>query len=264
MAISSIDQYVAAAKQRADYVKTGARTTVAAQWFSAFDLAGSPGAGTLAGVDAAAGVVPIDTVAGYPPINTFGGGATGYLSRIDFSASVAMRVQLFDRLFVAGAYAFNAATVLAAQPSYAGRCPAGDFKGLQIWAETVTAATLNQAWTVTYTNEAGSTGRTTGAIGIAAAPTVGRCFQLPLQAGDAGVSVIESVTGTVGSAGTANIMVLRPLWQGRINFVGDGSIHDLLRLGMPQIYDTSALYMLIAPDSTALGVPSIGIEVANA
>jgi hypothetical protein len=41
-----------------------------------------------------------------------------------------------------------------------------------------------------------------------------------------------------------------------------GDVHDLLRTGFPQIFDTSALYMLLAADSTAVGLPDVSMQVA--
>ena len=264
MAIASLDQYIAAAKQRVTYMKTGARTTVAAFPFSLFDLAGNPGAGSLSPGNTAAGIVPTDATAGHPVITVFGASALGYITKVEFANTVACWFDLYDRLFVAGAYAFNAATTLAAQPSYAARVPNADYNGLQIWVEQVTGATGNQAVSVNYTNQAGATGHTTGATGIGAAPTVGRTWQLPLQAGDSGVQKIESVTGSVASAGTFNVMVLRPLWSGRVQIANGGDVHELLRTGMPQVYDTSALFVQLAADATASGIPEIQIEIANA
>lgn len=263
MAIATLDQYVAATKQRCPLQKTVARTTVAASWFSLFDVAGNPGAGTLAGTSTAAGVVPTDAIAGYPPINAFGGAATGYVSRVEFGNTVACRIQVFDRLFVAGGYAFNAATTLAAQPSFAARVPSTIYTGLEIWVEQVTLATGNQAVNVTYTNESGTGSRTTGAVGVGAAPTVGRCWQLPLQAGDAGIQRVDVVTGTVATVGTFNVMVLRPIWTGRVRMANDGDVHDMLRTGLPQIYADSALYMMISSDGTSSGAPELEIEVAS-
>lgn len=261
--ITTLDGYIASAKQRVHMVKTGGRTTVATGWFSLFDVAGDPGAGTLAGTSTAAGVVPTDGTAGCPPINSFGGSATGHISKVEYGSSVACRIAVYDLLFKAGAYAFNANTALSAQPSYSGRLPGTDYKDLEIWAETVTTATLNQTWNVTYTNEGGTGSRTTGAVGIGAAPTVGRMWQLPLQAGDAGVQKIDNVAGGTGSAGTANILVLRPLWSGRCSIANDGGVHDLLRTGFPVIYDTSALFIMVAADSTAAGTPELMVEIAN-
>lgn len=264
MAISTLDGYIAAAKQRVLLKKTATRATVANGYFSLFDIAGSPGAGTLAGVNTANGVVPDDSVAGYPLINAFGGGSTGYLGRVEYNGSVACRLHLYDRLFVAGAFAFNANINLTSQPSFSGRLPESNFNGLEIWVEQVTAATGNQAVAVTYTNENDVTTRSTGAVGIGAAPTIGRCWQLPLQAGDKAVKAINSVVGSVASAGTFNVMVLRPLWSGRCITSNYGDIHDAFgKVGLPKVFDTSAFFMMINADSTSSGLPELMFDVVN-
>lgn len=263
MAITTLDGYIAAAKQKIPFTKTATRTTVANGWFSLFDIAGQPGAGTLAGTSTTAGVVPDDTTTGTPSINAFGGGNTGYLTRVEYASTVACRIAVFDLLFKAGAYAFNANTALTAQPSYLGREPNGTGQDLEIWVETVTAATGNQTWNVTYTNSAGTGSRTTGVVGIGAAPTLGRCWQLPLQAGDAGVQKIDNVAGGTGSAGTANILVLRPLWTSRVTLANMGDVHDIIRSGMQRVYDTSALYVMVAADSTSSGVPELSFQISN-
>lgn len=263
MAIATLDDYIAAGKQRINWTKTTSRTAVAAIWFSTFDIAGNPGAGVLAGTSTTAGIVPTNALAGFAPIGAFSGGATGYLSRVEFFSSVACRIAVFDLLFKAGAYAYNANTALSSQPSYAGRLPGGDYKGLEIWVEQVTAATGNQAVNVSYLDRNGNPG-STGAVGIGAAPTVGRCWQLPLASGDAGVSAITNVAGTVASAGTFNVLVLRRLWAtGNIRVANSGDIHDILKTGLPEVYADSALFVLIAPDSTATGLPDITLEIAN-
>lgn len=265
MTIASLNDYIASAKQRVPWNKTGALTTVASSWFSAFAIAGDPGAGTLAGTSTAAGVVPTDTTAGYPALTAFGGGAAGYLTKVEYGSTVACRIAVFDRLFVAGAYTFSASTTLSSPPSYSGRLPANQSngQGIEIWVEQVTAATGNQAVNVTYTNQGGATGQTTGAVGIGAAPTVGRCWQLPLAAGDSGVEGITGVVGTVASVGTFNVMALRRLFSCRVQVANGGDVVDLLRTGQPQLFATSALYVLVSPDSTALGIPDLNLEVAN-
>lgn len=269
MSISTLDQLIASARQRCSWAKTTTLVTVAGGWFSMFAVAGDPGVGTLAGTSTAAGVVPTDATAGYPAVNTFGGGATGYLTRAFVSNTVAgTRVRLYDRLFLAGAYAFNANTALAAQPSYSGRLPvvggSPDYNGLEIWVEQVTAATGNQAVNVTYTNQSGTAARTTGATGIAAAPTVGRCWQLPLQAGDSGVQKVDNVAGSVATAGTFNVMVLRPLFDGFVANANDGRVYTFTETGMLQVYDTSALYCLLATAAgVSSGTPLCEFDVAN-
>ena len=265
MAITSLDGYLAAPKQRVLLQKTASRTAVAAQWFSVFDLAGNPGAGTLAGTSTTTGVVPTDATAGTPTINAFGGGATGYLSLVDFGSSVACRVAVYDLLWKAGPYAFNANTSGNTPTSFLGRIPGGtaaDTAGkTEIWLEQVTAGTGTQNVAVTYLDE-GGVSSTTGTVATAA-NIVGRMWQLPLAAGDRGVSGITGVVGTTATAGTFNILVLRPLWSGRCRIANDGDTHGLDKTGMPVVYADSALFAMIAADGTATGVPGLILEIAN-
>lgn len=263
MAITTIDGLIASLKQTIIFNKTASRTTIAAIPFSVFDLAGAPGAGTLAVGNTANGIVPIDTLSGNPLINAFSGANIGYLARVDFSNTVACRMMLYDRVFSAGAYAFNAAVTLASQPSYVSRLPNSDYNGLEIWIEAVTAFTGNQSIAVTYTNLDGITGRTTGTIATGVAPTIGRMLRLPLQAGDNGVQKIESVTSTVSTVGTFNVHVMRKLWAGRVKFANDGDIHEFTKTNMPQVFDTSSLFYIIQADSTSTGIPTIDIDIVN-
>jgi len=264
MSITTTDGYMGAAKQRITIMKTASRVTVAAMPFSLFDVAGNPGAGTLAVGNTANGIFPANpTVAGYPVLNAFGGGNTGYLSKVDFGCTVAGRFTLFDRLFSAGAYNYNASVSLTAQPSFLSRLPLSDYKGLELWVEQVTPGTLIQNVTVTYTNDADVPGRTTGPIAVSVAATLGRMWQLPLQAGDKGIKIIESVTGTVASAGTFNVHIMRRLWTGRVVSVAGGDNHDLFKTGLPQVFSDMALFLMVTPDSTASGIPELTVEITN-
>ena len=272
MSINSLDGYIAAAKQRIPYIKTVSRTGLVATPESTFDQNGSPGAGTLAGSSTAAGVVPTSATTGFPVINAFGSGNTGYLSGIEFGNQVTSRLTLFDMLFKAGAYAYTAGTTnLSSQPSYSARLPNTDYGGLEIWLEVSTAFVTGTSWQVqvTYTNQSGTTGRTSviTAAMTAANLILGRMVQLPLQAGDTGVQKIESVVvtngGTAMTAGAFNILVLRRLWQGRVNAANSGDKHDLMRTGMPVVFADSALVAVVTADSTNTGIYELNIEVCN-
>jgi len=264
MAITTLDQYIAAASQRVGIIKTASVTAVALIPTQVLQAAGNPGAGVLAGTNTANGLVPTDADAGFPLINAFSGANTGYISNISFGSTVPCRITLFDCLFKAGAFAFNANTTLASQPSYSGRVLGGtDFTNTEIWIEAVTAFTGNQSIAVTYTNQAGTTARTTGTIATGVAPIVGRMLHLPLQAGDTGVQKIESVVSTVSTVGTFNVLVLRRLWSGRVIVANSGDVHDFLKTGMPVIFATSALMPIVQPDSTATGLLELVAEVIN-
>lgn len=265
MTITTRDGLVAAtaAAQAVQYLKTGVRTTIATAWFSLFELAGQPGAGTLAGTSTTAGVVPDDTTAGVPLLNAFGGSATGYITKFDLGNTVACRMAFFDLLWKGGAYAFNAAATVTSPPSYSARIPNADYGGTQIWIECVTAFTGNLTVAVTYTNQAGTTAHTTGTYAPGIAPTLGRMLQLPLQAGDTGVQKIESVTSTIATVGTFNVLVLRPLLTGRVKIANDAITLGPDQLGMPIVFATSAIIGVIATDSTSSGVPEARICIAN-
>lgn len=261
--ISSLDDYIAALKQRVACIKSASRTSVANIPFSVFDQAGNPGAGTLSAGNTANGIVPTDAVAGYPILGAFGGSNKGYLSRVEFSNSVLSNLLLYDTLFSCGAYAFNADTTLTSQPSFSGRVPGGtDYKGLQLWIEAVTAFTGNQTVQINYLDQDGNAGDT-GAIATGVAPIVGRMLQLPLAAGDNGISGITRVRCSVSSAGTFNVHVLRPIWSNRIILANYSGLDDLLKTGMPELFEDSALRLIVQADSTATGLPRLNIEVAN-
>lgn len=272
MTIATLDQYIAAAKQPAQFVKTASRTSVALGWFSTFDLAGAPGAGVLAGTSTANGVVPDATTAGCPAITAFGGGNVGYLSKVEFANTVTSRIRLNDMVFKAGAYGFAAGTTaLSSQPSYAARMPGGSYSNTQIWIEVTTAFVTGTAWQVqvTYTNQSGVAGRATVALPATAAAglTLGRMYQLALQAGDSGVQTIESVIvtngGTAMTAGNFNVLVLRPLWGGRVMVANAGATHGIVETALPIVFASSAIVLTVNADSTATGLPELQFVIAN-
>jgi hypothetical protein len=264
MAITTVDGLVAGARQKVPWIKTSARTTIANGWFTQFDQAGNPGAGTIAGLSQTNGSLVTDATAGHSLINAFGGGATGYLGTVEFANTVASRLMLVDVLARYGTYAFNVSTgALSSQPDISGRLPGSNYAGTQIWYECATAITTNQTVTVTYTDESGNTGATTGAVAFGLAPTLGRLMPMPLAAGDSGVRKIESVTSTGATVGTFNILIVRPLWTGRVPVANSGDCHSWDRVGFPTVYDTSALQCWINADSTGGGVPELLFDVIN-
>ena len=270
MAITSVDGYIASAKQKIPFTKTSAPTTVALQPHTLLDRAGNPGAGSLTIGNTTSGVVPTDATTGFPTINAFGGGATGYLTQVSFANTVLSRLALYDRLFHAGSISMLslATTTLASQPSYSSRVPGGtDYTGLKIFLEINTAVSATATTvSVNYTNQAGTTGRTTGATASLSGFITGRLIEMPLQAGDTGVQKIESITvgGTVATTGTVNVIVARPLWtNGRVSVAGAGDVHGLDKTGMPIVWTDSALWPVVTADSTSGGLVDMLLEIAN-
>lgn len=263
MAITTRDQLIAAARQQVTIVKTASVTAVAAQLTAIHQAAGNPGAGVLAVGNTAAGLVPTDLTAGFPAINAFGASAKGYLAGLDWANSVAANLILYDRLFHCGAYAFNANTTLAAQPSFSGRVPGGtDFTGLEIWIEQVTVGTGVQSVNVGYRNQAGAD-VTTGVIAAPAAAAVARMWPMPLAAGDSGVQRINSVVGSVATVGTFNVVVMRRLATMRVPLANYGDKGGWDWTGLVELFADSALCLACQPDSTATGLPYVRALIVN-
>lgn len=261
--ITSFDDYLNAKKQWLQFVKTTSTVSVATAWFSVFDNAGNPGAGVLAVGNTANGQVPTRVTNGFPFIENYAVGAKGYLSRVDFGSALACRFRLIDRLFHCGAYAFNDNVILAAQPDFSSRLPNGSYNNLALFVEVVVGLG-GAGWTVTviYTNKDGVTGRTTGAVAIGTA-TSKRVIQLGLQAGDNGIQKIEQVICAGGASGTVNFFIGREIWSGRVRIANDGDMHALDKTGLIEVFQESALQVLINTDGTSTSVPELRFEIAE-
>jgi hypothetical protein len=262
MAITSIDSYLAATKTKVNYMKTTAVTAVAGGFTSMLAVAGSPSALSLVIGNTTTGIVPVAGGTGFPALPTSFAN-TGYISTMGISMVQGL-LRVFDRLFHAGAFAFNASAVtLSTQPSFSARLPGGSYVGTELWFEAATAFTGIPTVTVTYTNQAGTTGRTTGAVNLAVAPILARCYRIPLAAGDTGIQTIESVTCTVATVGTFNLWIGRPLFSYCSSVALANDLADLTKTGLPQIFATTALFPLICPASTSSGSPVLDFEVCD-
>ena len=277
MAINTLDQYIASYKQRIGWYKPTSQTVVASIPFSLFDKVGNPGGGTLAGTTTASAILQTDTVAGYPPIDV-ATGVNSYLSKVEFGNSVACRMRIVDVIAKSGPYGYaTGTTAITSYPSITARCSdytSGSVYGNrnEIWVEVSSAFVTGTSWQVqcTYTNQNGTTSHSTiiSAAQAAAALTLNKLFQLPLQSGDDGVQSIQSVivtnNATIMTGGAFNVLLVRELWtSGRVRLANDGDIHDMLKTGMPIVYPDSALTVWVAADSTGSGSPELFFELSS-
>lgn len=96
--------------------------------------------------------------------------------------------------------------------------------------------------TMSYTNSAGTAGRTATSIIATVASSPGQCYYvLGLQAGDTGVRSVQTFTlSATWASGAINLVALRPIvlmgygWD-RNNF------EDAVTLGMPRLYNGTCL-----------------------
>lgn len=279
MAITTLAQLQTARRQKISITSTAQAVAVDdpnLNFISRFSDAGEP-SGALAGTNAINGIVPTSSSAGYPRIVPFASGAQGYLVSATITRANAGAVYLFDRLFVAGSYSFNAAATLSAQPSFASRVVNSDYSECELWFEVVTQLQSSSTPTLSigYTNESGVNGRTatsgfTGAINLP--PTL--CRPLALQSGDSGVQSVNSVTCSNFTAGTFNVMVLRRLANVYVHGVvgvGSAGTARVENVGFdtddvfPQLFDSSALYVLSKPNpnSSTVSFPRVACTIAE-
>ncbi len=265
MTIATLEDYATALKQVS--VTTGKTVTCDGLMGAGFPAAG------IAPSNSANGVVPTNATQGAIAIAPFGG--SGYITKISLIEQTQFgdAVWLCDRLFECGTYVNGTGTTtLSAQPSFSSRIPGGtDYSGLWLVACAVNSSATPTGVTVTYTNEGGTTGHSTGAVTLALGGTgLGQGVRLPLQSGDSGLQKIESVSVTGGSAtGAIYIVILRPLKMVWISGSGGGTAGDTFgapvygigRVGMARIWSTSCL-QFFAGLGTVAGIAA-DIEIAS-
>jgi hypothetical protein len=268
MAITNADGWFASQRRQSNIRKTASIATIAAQQFSLLDVAGNPGAGVLAIGNTTTGIVPTDATAGFPDIPTFAGGAVGYLAQAAFRNSVASGLVLYDRIWHAGSVVMTAlaTTNFASQPSIVSRLAGGLGPDMEILLE-INAAVSATATTIAvgYTNELGTSGRTTGATATLASFTNKRVINMPLQAGDKSVQKIDSVTvgGVVATTGSFNVILARRLAEFDIRVANALDIQAWDSLGGPIVFQDIALWPVVQPDSTASGLPTLGLTIVS-
>lgn len=203
---------------------TGADTI--GYWYCTSKDAGFPGA-WAPGTPGLAGRATDGTTAndaGCIPIRNPATGSN-YLTNASITATVAHWMMVVDVLWVNSGIVVTTTTAQTINSvAFPARCSDGtaNGEGLLIGLLTTTANTnagLISNSTISYTNEAGTAGRTATLANLVGAqipitPVVGTIVWFQLQAGDKGVRSIQSITlGTSLVAGAVSLLVARVLWS---------------------------------------------------
>jgi hypothetical protein len=271
---SGLDSVLAGYKQKLLISKTNSVTTVAGLPFTLIDRAGFPAAGSLNPGNTANGVVPTDATAGFPLINAFAGSNQGYISRIDLTTSAAGAFQLYDVLFWAGQTTIpvsgTTTVTLTSIPSFATRVPFKSDGSTRDWSQVeifvqLSVAGSNHAHStaITYTDQDGNTGATTGNISTQNIG-VNRLIRAPLAAGDTGVQAITAyaVNGATSSTGSVSVIAARHLCT--IRSQGFSASYGPDQTGLPEVFADSAILAVAVMDSTSSAIPWLNIEVVEA
>jgi hypothetical protein len=137
-----------------------------------------------------------------------------------------------------------------------------DGAGVQMMAVSVASRSGGASFSVSYTNQAGVSGRTTavviensalanGTIVTSATAASGAAGPfIPLQAGDSGVRRIDSITMSGSDVGLFSLVLVQPLAQTQIRGIDAPVEVDYLldRALMPRIYDDAFLNWICLPN----------------
>lgn len=187
-----------------------AAAPIAGRWSSLWMYEGQPSHGAAPSGAASA---PDNTTQGSFRQTSPGGGRQKWLDSVVSWLSSNATVVLYDRLLHKGGLD---GTSVAAQTVGGTLTRNTGGAGNQIWIEIYTqiGATATTA-TISYTNQAGTAGRTTPsfAIGGTGLREQARSFPVPLQDGDTGVQSVQSITlaASTTTVGDFGVTIVRPI-----------------------------------------------------
>lgn len=261
MAITDLNGIIAGMRPPQFIAKAVTATLVAGRPASLWSLAGSPGAGsfdtTLNGVVLSSSSALVNgQIPHYDPAS-----GNSYLGRFTGQATQAGVLLLLDRLWHNGGYTITSATAQnSTTPTWPSRCPtsgtddtpATTGQGVMLALEISAAAgAAAPTITVSYTNQAGTAGRTgTNILATANSPAIGATYFIGLQSPDTGVRSVQSLTlSTSWLSGTMNLVAFRILAALDLQALVPNAI-DFLTGGGPRLYNGVVPWLVFIPNTT--------------
>ena len=261
MAITSLDQLLAASNQLKSFGKVSMTAKAAGTFQSLWTAAGLPAAG--ANPASLAMVIPTSATAGALP---FVKPATGlsYISKISSSQQTIGTLILYDRIAHSSGLNGTLTTAQAVNGAALTRHTTGEDVELFLEVYTATGATASNA-TISYTNSAGVAGRTTPAVAMQVTPVVGQMLPIPLQEGDTGIRSVQTVTlsSSTATAGNFGITLVKRIAEIPITVAGTGVVLDPFALGFPQIANDACLSFMVVTSTTSTGFITGTINIAQ-
>lgn len=267
MAITTLDGVFAGLRPPVRFSKAVTATLVAGRPASLWPLGGTPGAGSQNGtlngaVLDSSTTIPNGAIAHYDPSS-----GNSYFAYLDAIATQAGQLLVLDRLWSNGGYTITStAAQNSTTPTWPSRCPTSGTDdtpattGLGVMlAVEVSAATGAGTPTITisYTNQAGTAGRTaTNIQATVASSAIGATYFIGLQAGDTGVRSVQSLTlSATWTSGTINLVAYRVLGSQPVQALIPASTDSLTGLGT-RIYNGTVPWLVFIPNTTTATIVS--------
>lgn len=269
MTIATLDQLVAALLPGTDLSKDASTAEAAGILHSLWYTAGFPGAGSApsGGLN---GATFSGTVSGQVPIPATVSGKRSYLARLEGAHTGNIgSLMVIDRLWGNVPVVTTTAGQAVVSPTWPARDANGATTGVGVrLALEVSSATGNVGaitnTTVTYTNSSGTASKTATCASFPATGAAGTFVPLALAAGDVGVASVQSVTlGTSYVSGAVHLVAYRLIARIPMPASNTGYCYDWAQLGLPPVYDSSVLAMVVLPQSTAPGALSAAATFAQ-
>ena len=270
MSITTVDGIIAGLVPPVTYLKSSFTAESAGSFHNLMAVAGNPGAAALGSPGLNGATVSTTTLGGALPYTNPSSPALGYLAQLSIKLGIEITgFTLFDLLWyntgITSTTTTNQAITSGTFPSRcvpsSGATPDALGGGLEAWlwasATTGNGSPITNT-TLTYTNQAGTGSRSAGlAYSFPASGVAGTIVPFALQAGDTGIRSIQGITlGTSYVSGTVNLLVVRRIAEIFLPTDQAGGTFDYASLGLPRIYDSSALYGAALVINTAAGVIS--------
>lgn len=261
MTISTLDGLIDALGNSAVQLvinKASIATQVAGGFTSLWRATGTPAQGAVPG----AAAVCNNALAGCFGFTNPSAPARSYLARLfGLSANAATDIQVHDRLAHMGGLSGTVTTaqtvnvdVSGAGDNMAARRGDANYSDVQWWLEwyTATGSTAVTA-TVTYTNAAGTSGRTT-TVSLAASMAASRMLPIIGNGGEF-IQSVQSVqlSATTGTAGSFGVTATRSMAGLSMGLANAGVVADWAYLGLPRIHDSACLFIIMVPGTTSSG-----------
>ena len=249
------------------WAKAATPTLVTGRWHSTWGMAGIPGAGswntTLAGVNLSSTSA---MVAGQIPFTDPGSGSS-YLARFVGAVGQPGKLLLCDRLWHNGGFTAVTSAQTINSAAFPARDVNGSTNGVGVFVGmeySATGAANTPTITVSYTNQAGTAGRTGSNLTTSSAPPAGTFVGLTMQAGDTGVQSVQTVAFTSApTAGSVNLVAYRVIAALECAQAYQASALDLVTGGMAQMFNGSVPYLVFIPTSTTASALSGGMTVTQ-
>lgn len=143
----------------------------------------------------------------------------------------------------------------------------GVYVALEVSSATGNAGAITNT-TISYTNSAGTAGRTGTIASFPATAAAGVVVPFELQAGDVGVRSVEGITlGTSYVSGTVHLVAYRIIAHFATTYADleNEFLADAISIGLPRIYNSSVPYLIftVNPSNNTTTPSGIVLQVAH-